>query len=275
MTPSERERRIETMLDDAEDALEQGAPETALELVTRALELDGSHAGAWFVRGDAMRALGALEEALESYRKSALARPDHASSWASYGLVSFEMLDFEEAARGAARAIREDPRNPEGWWVRSLVLEWRGDRSGAERAMLHARFLDPTGYPLPPRLDEDTIEQLVEEALTELHPSIRDYLANVAILLEDMPSEEILRHYEPPASPIELLGYFSGHSLQDRSTEDPWSQLPPTIVLYRRNLERYAQNQDELVHELRITLFHEIGHFLGLDEEDLEVRGLD
>ncbi|MEC7948217.1 MAG: metallopeptidase family protein [Myxococcota bacterium] len=275
MSPTGKGDRLERLLDDAEQALDQGAPEAALSLCAQALELEPGHPGAWFVRGDATRALGALEEAADSYRRAALARPSHASSWASYGLVSFELLQLEEAQRGASRAIREEPRNPEGWWVHSLLAEWRGDLPGAERALLHARFLDPVGYPIPARLTDDEVESLVEEALTELHPDIRSYLANVAILLEELPDEETLRVYDPPASPLELLGFFSGHSLMERSSEDPWSNLPPTIVLFRRNLERHAGSRDELVHELQITLFHEIGHFLGLSEEDLEARGLD
>jgi predicted Zn-dependent protease with MMP-like domain len=115
----------------------------------------------------------------------------------------------------------------------------------------------------------------VTEAISELHPTLQEYLKNVAIMLEEVPDDDILRQYDPPASPLELLGYFSGHSLMERSENDPWSGLPGTIVLYRRNLERHARSHEELVHELRITLFHEVGHFLGLDEEDLEERGLD
>ena len=64
-------------------------------------------------------------------------------------------------------------------------------------------------------------------------------------------------------------------SLQERSLENPWSNLPGAIVLFRRNLSRYARNREELLDELRVTIFHEVGHFLGLDEEDLEKRGLD
>jgi len=275
VSPDAPDARVETLLDEAEQALDEGIPQAALSLCMRALELDPGHPGAWFVRGDATRALGALEEAAESYRRAALGRPDHASSWASYGLVCFELLDLPEAERGASRAIREDPRNPEGWWVRSLLAEWNGDLEGSERCLLHARFLDPLGYPLPARLDDEEIDRLVEEALSELHPEIQAYLENVAILLEELPAEDVLRYYDPPASPLELLGFFSGHSLMERSTEDPWSNLPPTIVLFRRNLERHAGSRDELVHELQITLFHEIGHFLGLSEQDLEDRGLD
>jgi predicted Zn-dependent protease with MMP-like domain len=46
-------------------------------------------------------------------------------------------------------------------------------------------------------------------------------------------------------------------------------------VLYQRNLERFARDREELVEQIRITLLHEVGHFLGLDEEQLRERGLE
>jgi predicted Zn-dependent protease with MMP-like domain len=111
--------------------------------------------------------------------------------------------------------------------------------------------------------------------LESLHPSLQEYLANVAILVEEIPSDEILSQYDPPVSPGELLGYFSGASLMDRSVEDPWSHLPSAIILFRRCLQRYAQSHEQLIEELSTTIYHEVGHFLGLDEEDLKERGLE
>lgn len=267
--------QVEALLDQAEDSLDQGDPEGALEICDQVLTLAPGHPGALFVQGDAQRTLGRLDEACNSYRAAALARPDHAASWASLALTSFELLRFDEARRASDRAIREDSRAAEAWWVRALLRERRGDLSGAERCVQHAFWLDPEGFPVPPTLSEDEIDAIVEEALETLHPTLQDYLANVPVLLEDVPAEAVLRTYDPPASPLELLGYFSGYSIPERSLSDAWSQLPATIVLFRRNLERHAVDRDELVEQLRITLFHEVGHFLGLDEDDLEDRGLD
>lgn len=266
---------IEALLDQAEEALDEGKVEGALEICERVLRLSPGHAGAFFVQGDALRALGRLEEANDAYRAAALRQPDHAASWSSLALTSFELLRFEEARRASARALREAPDNAEAWWVRGLMRERRGDMEGADRCHVHACWLDPDAFPVPPRLSDDDVENIVEETLGLLHPTLREYLANVPILLEEVPGEETLRLYDPPASPVELLGFFSGVSLQDRSLDDPWSQLPGTITLFRRNLERHAESRAELIDELRITLFHEVGHFLGLDEEDLEDRGLD
>ncbi|MEQ1507331.1 MAG: metallopeptidase family protein, partial [Myxococcota bacterium] len=100
-------------------------------------------------------------------------------------------------------------------------------------------------------------------------------LEQVVFVVEEIPSEELCREFDPPAFPGELLGFFSGAALSDKASDDPWAQLPSTIVLFRRNLERIARDRAHLIEELRITVLHEVGHFLGLDEDDLEARGLD
>jgi predicted Zn-dependent protease with MMP-like domain len=56
---------------------------------------------------------------------------------------------------------------------------------------------------------------------------------------------------------------------------DPWSHFPSSIALFQRNLERFARDREELLEEIRITLLHEVGHFLGLDEDRLRDLGLD
>lgn len=267
--------KVEQLLDEAEDTLEQGNPEAALTLTGEARQLIPGHPGALFVQGDALRTLGHLDQAVEAYRAAALGRPDHSASWASLALTCFELLRFDEARRACRRALREDPRNPEGWWIRSLLQERRGDRAGARRSLVHAFWLDPDGFILPPTLTDEEIESIVEESIQLLHPTLREYLANVAIVLEDVPAEESLRQYDPPASPLELLGLFRGSALPDASTMGTWGQIPGSIVLFRRNLERHAQTRGELIEELCVTFFHEVGHFLGLSEEDLVERGLD
>jgi len=267
--------KAEAFLDDAESALDNGDPETAIDLCSQALAIAPRHPGAHFVQGDAYRLLGRLEDAADSYRFAALAQPEHASSWASLSLTLFELLEMENAQRAADRAIREAPQNPEGWWVRGLLREWLGDANGAHRAFAHARWLDPVAFPFPPTLTDEEIEQIISDALRELPDALKTYLSNVAIILEDLPPAKVLSSYDPPASPVELLGFFSGHSIMEQNSADPWSQIPPTVVIYRRNIERHARHREELIRQLRMTLFHEVGHFLGLNEAELAERGLE
>jgi len=79
---------------------------------------------------------------------------------------------------------------------------------------------------------------------------------------------------DPPLSPS-ILGVFRGAPLGDKASPDPWSHFPSSIVLYQRNLERCASDRNELIEQIGVTLLHEVGHFLGLDEEALRERGLE
>ena len=50
---------------------------------------------------------------------------------------------------------------------------------------------------------------------------------------------------------------------------------PSTIHIFRRNIEHFVGERQEMVDELRVTLLHEVGHYLGMDEEELEALGLE
>jgi len=269
----------EALLNAAEMAIAEGRFEDAESVCRAVLASSPRHTEAHYLLGEALRDQGRLEEAEGAYRfiaLNAVAKPLLLSSaWSGLAAVLTNLLRWEEARKAANRALREAPHNPEAAWVRGVLRERRGDLAGASRDFLRAWRIDPDGYPLPVPLDDPTVERVVHECLMELHPTLRAYLSNVAIVLEEVPSDELLRQFDPPAYPTQLLGFFSGASLMDRSVFDPWSNLPGAIVLFRRNLERFAHDRQGLLEELRITLFHEVGHFLGLDEGDLEDRGLD
>ena len=56
---------------------------------------------------------------------------------------------------------------------------------------------------------------------------------------------------------------------------DPADHQTARITLFQHNLERFATTRDELIEEIRVTVLHEVGHLLGLDEDELYERGLD
>jgi predicted Zn-dependent protease with MMP-like domain len=87
----------------------------------------------------------------------------------------------------------------------------------------------------------------------------------VEFQLRDLPDVEDLIATEPPLSPG-ILGLFRPPPEGQRAR--------PAIVLYRRNLARAAQTEEELRREVRDTLLHEVGHLNGEDDEQLRDRGL-
>jgi predicted Zn-dependent protease with MMP-like domain len=103
-----------------------------------------------------------------------------------------------------------------------------------------------------------------------LPADILEAAMSVPVHFEPRPGADVLAEgFEP-----DLLGLFTGspHG-SGASTDDP---MPPQIHLYTANLWDYAE-KDEAVYrdEVRLTYLHELGHFLGWDEDQVAARGLD
>jgi len=111
-------------------------------------------------------------------------------------------------------------------------------------------------------------EQLVAEALQTIPRRFRDAMANLAIVVEDEPSGEILEEMEiePPDT---LLGLYTGTPLTERRW-DYGNTLPDRILLFQGPLERDSDDEDDLVVAIGETLIHEVGHYFGLSEEEIE-----
>jgi predicted Zn-dependent protease with MMP-like domain len=97
-------------------------------------------------------------------------------------------------------------------------------------------------------------------------------VGKLTMVVEDLPSRELLAR-EDHIGP-DILGLFIGASLRESGVWMTPSE-PNIVHLFKRNLERVATSRNELLEEARVILIHEIGHYLGLDEEDLAERGLD
>lgn len=103
--------------------------------------------------------------------------------------------------------------------------------------------------------------------LAELPSEIREPLQAVPVILEEFPPPEA--HIDGIAD--DQLGVFEG-----RTACDPGNLQPPRIVLWLGNLwEICAGDEAAYREEVRVTLLHEFGHFLGWEEADLSDRGLE
>src|SRR4051812_9029165 len=93
-------------------------------------------------------------------------------------------------------------------------------------------------------------------------------MTNLAIVVEDEPSPVLLEEMEiePPDT---LLGLYQGTPLTERHW-DYGNALPDRILLFQEPHEQAADDDDDLVTAIGETLIHEIGHYFGLSEEEIE-----
>ncbi len=267
------ERIIDEMIETIEEKLSDDDPEGALRSATDALGEFPSVPDLLALRGDALWALGDVRGAGEMYEEAVKILPDAADLLAGLSRIRFALCDFFGARRYAMEALKFEER------VEALdVLSRLADRSDrldeADRLASRASLIDDEAYPTPRRIKEEEFRQAVEDAVEMLPERFRAAVRekNVAILVEPVPDEEILLEEEPPFDPA-LLGLYRGVPLPDRTTGN--QEMPDTIHLFHHNLERVAVDREELVEEIAVTVFHELGHFFGLSEEDLEELDLD
>ena len=114
-------------------------------------------------------------------------------------------------------------------------------------------------------MDRTRFEELVERALLKVPATFRSRIQNLAIIVEDEPSSSDLRAGRVGPGHT-LLGLYQGVPLTKRS----WSSSPPfpdRIALFQGPIERATDGSDEAIeHQAALTLFHELGHYFGMNE---------
>ncbi|HLE37185.1 MAG TPA: metallopeptidase family protein [Candidatus Acidoferrales bacterium] len=137
--------------------------------------------------------------------------------------------------------------------------------------------------------------KLVEEAIEALPEKFARLVKNVAVVVEDEPSRDTAQRLRSEqaagsgqaassAQPAEsgqassehedageeglLMGEYIGVPLTERGA---WEAPPPDkIVLYQKNIEAACESEEEIREEVRLTVLHELGHYFGMDEQQLE-----
>jgi predicted Zn-dependent protease with MMP-like domain len=117
----------------------------------------------------------------------------------------------------------------------------------------------------------------VEVVLPELPQQVRDFMEDVPLVVEDYPSNEVMRRMRIRHR-SHLLGLYTGIPLMNRSIND-WGTLSDTIHIYRLGILGQSRKRDgtfdeaKLRDQIRRTILHEYGHHVGLTEGDLRRLG--
>jgi len=117
-------------------------------------------------------------------------------------------------------------------------------------------------------MTRDAFERLVAEAVTLIPARFRDAMQNLALVVEDEPSPDLLDEMdiEPPDS---LYGLYQGTPLPERHWGDG-NALPDRITIYQCPIEDDAEDDEDVRDMVAETLIHEVGHYFGLSEEEIE-----
>jgi len=247
-----------------------GDPDGALDTLDGAFDFIDEEADlveAILVRTEALVAIDDLESARAALSELSTSVIDDGELALDLAELALAAEDPTTAARWIEIALKHDKLRADALHLLGRVHESRGDDKKMIEVWQEVRALDAAAPTPQVSISEDELERLAVAALDELPDDVRAKLANVPILIEDLPSAELVADGLDPR----LLGLFQGNEMADHGAVPAVTN----IHLFRRNLERISADLDQLAEEVRITVLHETAHYFGLDEDDLEKIGLD
>jgi predicted Zn-dependent protease with MMP-like domain len=186
----------------------------------------------------------------------------------------WEAYRNDDAAAGIVagrQAVAAFPSQGEAWFWLACCLERAKDYRAADHAYLRAAKAGNEAQMLPFRVSWRHFQHAVESAGDSLPEPLRGALEEVTLVLADYAEPALLEGYDEP----ELLGLFAGseRSAVDAASDVTAPSISPCIYLFRRAHEHQCATRREFDLEVKQTLFHELGHYLGYDEDQLGELG--
>jgi predicted Zn-dependent protease with MMP-like domain len=250
--------------------------EDAIELAEKQLDAgaEGDDAAELLhVIGVALLDLGDPDGAFDALTDALARAPDDPALLSALGEAELERWKFEDALKTLRRAVGIAHDEPFPHRLLAETLDRMGRSKEADKHFARAQALDPELFPRPFRLNRRSFDQVVESAIAGLPAPIKDRLGDLRFEVHDYPEPIHVELDDGPGSP-RTLGFFHATPFPEQRSDAGLSYNPQHILLFQRNLEHVVSDRKELEEEIRTTVIHEVGHYLGLDEEELEEMGL-
>jgi len=236
---------------------------------------DSTEAEVYYLKAKSLFYLDDLEAALFLLRRAIQVGGEVSVYRGFEGQILFELGDFSAARRSLEKSDALEANTAHTLYHLALVAEHESDYELAEDLFVRADALPGDFYPRPVRIKQADFERAAEEAFRSLPEHIRQYVSNCPILIAELPEAELVRGES--LSP-QILGLFQGTPATEPGASPTFGTEPridtDRIMLFKRNLEKVAGSSEELVQQMQITVKHEIGHYLGLDDDELDRLGI-
>lgn len=121
------------------------------------------------------------------------------------------------------------------------------------------------------KVSKEKFDDIVREALAEVPQRFAKALETVRIEVRPCPSPRMMRHLRISKDGT-LLGLYEGRPVTKRSVEES-AVMPEVIYIFKQGIEAVCDTIEDLHHQVRTTVLHELGHHFGLDEENLDALG--
>ena len=122
-------------------------------------------------------------------------------------------------------------------------------------------------------MTDEEFESAVQDAIDSIPDEFLDELENVAIIVADEPEEEDFEGDGYFTEEGDLLGLYDGIAMTERGDSYGFGDYPDTITIFKGPHERLEGSRAEILEEVRKTVVHEIAHYFGMDEDQVDEMG--
>ncbi|GEM_PF-1842785 len=207
--------------------------------------------------GDLLFESSDLTGALEAYKKAVEIDSNSSEVHSALSKIYFLMCNFEDAERHIDIALNINPEEGEALYLKALLLDRQNNFSLSDMYMKKANLIDPENYPKPIAVSREKFEVIINVAFNKFLEKLRAITENINIEVSEVPS---LEEIESGVSPLSLSRLVINKNDKNNKFR---------IVLYRRNLLHFSQDEDELREKINICLLQEINKILSVIEKEI------
>ena len=253
--------------------MESGDSERAFLVVSPVLEEEEGNREALILRSMAACDMGEPDLGLEDLEELLKLDPENTEAWVEWCRCMIAANKLSRALHELQSLLKEFPEDGEVLYLMATVADLAGKPEIADTFFRKANILEPGLCAMPFRVSDSEFVEMAMEAVDNLPEEISYCISKVTIAVQDLPPSELIgrngRFFPPTING--LCNKPPGTYFQICNTRNI---VPCEITLFKRNLERYAQNRQDLIDDVYQTVLYEVGHFLGLSAEDVNILTL-